>query len=124
MKTYPSLGEMETRFAEMIWSLAPVSSSDLVKKAKEELGWARTTTHTVIRKLCEKGLFERGNDGVVRIVVARDEYFSGRGREFVNTAYDGSLPLFVAGFVKRQKISEKDVDAIIRLLKNADTGEQ
>ena len=116
MKDYPSLGEMEARFAEIIWNTAPVSSSELVRRAKEELNWARTTTHTVIRKLCEKGLFVRDAEGIVRIVLSRDEYYSGRGRQFVNIAYDGSLPMFIAGFVKKQKLSEKDIDEIIELL--------
>lgn len=111
------LGEMEKRFAEIIWNNVPISSSELVKIASKELDWKRTTTHTVIRKLCDKKIFNRDENGMVTALLSRDEFFAKQWKQFVDTTYGGSLTLFVAGFVRNQKLSEKDVDEIIALLR-------
>lgn len=112
-----TIGEIEGRFADIIWERAPVSSTELVKIAAQEFSWARTTTHTVIRKLCDKGLFERGERGIVTVVIPREEFYARQGKQLVNTGYGGSLPLFVAGFVKNRKLTKQEVDEIIGLLK-------
>ena len=109
------LGVIESRFADMIWEREPVSSTELVKAAEKEFGWKRTTTHTVIKRLCEKGLF-LNDGGTVRALISRDEFLARRGEQFVTENYDGSLPAFVAAFTKRRRLSEEEALEIQRLI--------
>ncbi|MBQ6661215.1 MAG: BlaI/MecI/CopY family transcriptional regulator [Lachnospiraceae bacterium] len=119
MKKEVTIGAIEGRFAEMIWEKAPITSSELVKLAQKELNWKRTTVHTVIRKLCDKGLFQRDENGMVTVLVSKDEFYARQSRQLVDTGYNGSLPLFVAGFVNNQKLTHDEIDEIIALLKNS-----
>ena len=119
MKKEVTIGAIEGRFEEMIWEKAPITSSELVKLAQKELNWKRTTVHTVIRKLCDKGLFQKDENGTVTVLVSKEEFYARQSRQLVNTGYNGSLPLFVAGFVNNQKLSSEEIDEIIALLKNS-----
>ena len=116
-----TLGVIEGRFADIVWEKAPISSSDLVKLAAEKMNWKRTTTHTVIKKLCEKGLFKRDSEGIVSVLITREEFHALQGKQVVNDAYGGSLPMFVAGFVNHQKLSQKEIDEIIRIMNSIKT---
>ena len=107
---------MEGRFADIIWENSPVSSSELVKLAARELNWKRTTTHTVIRRLCDKGLFSRDEFGIVRALISKEDFRAKQSKQFVNVTCGGSLPLFVAGFVKDNSLSQEEIDAIISVL--------
>lgn len=109
------LGTMETRFAEMIWENAPVTSAELVKLAAEAFGWKRTTTYTMLKRLCQRGLF-RMEDSVVTALVSRDEFLARRSEKFVQDTFAGSLPAFVATFVRNRRLSREDVDALQRLI--------
>jgi predicted transcriptional regulator len=109
------LGIIESRFADMIWEMAPVSTSELVKRAETEFSWKRTTTHTVIKRLCNKGLFEN-NAGIVKSLITREEFYSMQSIKFVEESFDGSLPAFVAAFSRGKKLSKKDADAIKRMI--------
>ncbi len=89
------LGVIEARFADMIWEREPVRSSELVKLAAEVFQWKRTTTHTVLKRLCDKGLFEN-NKGTVTCRITREQFYSLQSRKFVEDSFAGSLPAFVA----------------------------
>ncbi len=109
------LGLVESKFADMIWKNEPVSSTELVKMTSKEFGWARTTTHNVIRRLCDKGLFVN-NKGIVTSVISKDEFYSKQSIQFVNDSFSGSLPAFIAAFTKNAPLSEKEISEIRALI--------
>lgn len=105
------LGVIESRFADMIWNLEPVSTGELVKQAERELSWKRTTTYTVLKRLCDRGLFQN-EGGRVTSLISREEYYARKSEEFVEESFQGSLPAFLAAFGRRKKLSEEDVCAL------------
>ena len=107
----PKIHESEYRFCLIMWEQEPVSSVELVKLCQEKLGWKRTTTYTVIKRLAERGVLEN-NDGIITSVVSKDDAQAGEIDELVEKKFEGSLPAFVAAFTKRQKLSEDDLDEI------------
>lgn len=109
------LGEMELRFALIIWERQPVASSTLVKLCEKELAWKKPTTYTVLRKLCQKGFF-KNQDAVVTALISKEEYDSRLSREFVKEAFQGSLPKFLTAFTGRSKLSKKEIDEIQSLI--------
>lgn len=109
------LGPIETRFAEMIWANAPVSSGELVKMCQRELEWKKSTTYTVLKKLCEQGLFQN-EGGVVTVLVSRDEFFALQSEKFVEEHFAGSLPAFLAAFTARKALSPGEVAQIRRMI--------
>ena len=92
-----SLGAIETRFAELIWKNEPVSSGRQVQLCQQELGWKKSTTYTVLRRLCDKGLF-RNADGQVTALLNREAFYARQSKAFVETAFGGSLPGFLAAW--------------------------
>ncbi len=110
-----SLGEIEMRFAELIWGNEPVASSELVRLAECELTWKKSTTYTVLRRLCEKGIFVN-DGGTVRSLITREELLAAQSRQFVESNFSGSLPLFLAAFSNGQKLSEKEIEEIQRII--------
>ena len=109
------LGAIETRFAELIWANAPLSSPELVKRSAEALGWKKSTTYTVLKKLCDRGLFE-SDHGTVRVLVTRAEYDSMQSAQFVDEAFSGSLPAFLSAFAAGKKLTPPEVDELQRLI--------
>lgn len=109
------LGEIQERFAEIIWENEPVPSGQLVKIAEERLGWKKSTTYTVLRKLCEKGLF-RNCEGNVTSLISKAEFDRAKSLKFVDDNFGGSLPSFIAAFTGRKKLSEKEVDEIQKMI--------
>ena len=109
------LGEIQEQFAEIIWDHEPIASGKLVKIADEKLGWKTSTTYTVLRKLCEKGLF-RNIDGIVTSVISKAEFDSAKSHKFVDDNFGGSLPSFIAAFTGRKKLSKKEVDEIQKMI--------
>ena len=109
------LGTVEGRFADLVWANAPVSSAALVALAREHLDWKRTTTYTVLKRLCERGLF-RLEEGTVTVLVSREEFYERQSREYVQEAFDGSLPAFVAAFSRSSKLSEQEIEALQKLI--------
>ena len=105
------LGVVESKFADMIWANEPVSSTELVKMTAKEFSWARTTTHNVIRRLCDKGIFVN-NKGTVTSLISRDEFYSMQSKQFVEDSFSGSLPAFIAAFTKNSCLSEKEIKEI------------
>ena len=110
-----TMGAAETRFAELIWDRAPVSSGELVKLAEQELSWKKSTTYTILRRLCQKGLFQN-EGGTVTALMTREDFYSRQSRQFVEETFDGSLPRFLAAFTSRNKLSEQEIAAIQQLI--------
>ena len=109
------LGEIQEQFAEIIWDHEPIASGQLVKIADERLGWKKSTTYTVLRKLCEKGLFQN-IDGIVTSVISKAEFDSAKSHKFVDDHVGGSLPSCIAAFTGRKKLSKKEVDEIQKMI--------
>lgn len=112
------LGEIECRFANMIWDREPITSHELVSLCAEEFGWARTTTHNVIRKLCAKGVLEN-KKGTVTSLISREQFYSMQSRQFVEASFAGSLPAFIAAFTKGKKLSAEDAQRIKKMIDEA-----
>ena len=109
------LGAVESRFADLIWANAPMPTAALVALAQEKLDWKRTTTYTVLRRLCERGLFEL-TGGTVTAKLSRAEFYEKQSREYVQSAFDGSLPAFVAAFSRSRKLSAGEIEALQKLI--------
>ena len=109
------LGAVEGRFADLIWANAPVTTAALVALAMEELDWKRTTTYTILKRLCDRGLFEL-TDGTVTAKITRAEFYEKQSREYVEAAFDGSLPAFVAAFSRSRKLKPEEIEALQRLI--------
>lgn len=112
---YRKLGVIETRFAELIWSHAPISSGALVRLCQQELEWKKSTTYTVLKKLCEQGLFQN-EGGMVTAIVSREEFYAVESEKFVEETFQGSLPAFLAAFTARKSLSEKEIAQIRRMI--------
>ena len=109
------LGAVQERFADIIWAHEPIGSGELVKLGEKELHWKKPTTYTVLRKLCEKGLF-RNQDGVVTSLVSREEFYASKSEQVISDSFRGSLPAFVAAFTARNRLTAEEADAIQRLI--------
>ena len=113
------LGVIEARYADMICEHEPVTSSELVKMTAVEFNWKRTTAHNVLRRLIDKGLF-RNEYGVVTAVISRDEFYSRQSRQYVEDTFAGSLPAFIAAFIKNSKITPDEAETIRRMIDRAE----
>ena len=102
------LGVVETRFAEIIWENEPIASSAIVKFAEAQLSWKKSTTYTVLKRLCDKGIFQN-NNGTVSSLISRQEFFALQSERFVEDTFAGSLPAFLAAFSSRKKLSAEEV---------------
>lgn len=109
------LGVVESHFADIIWKNEPLSSGELVKICEEELDWKKSTTYTVLKKLCERGLFQNEN-GVVTSLISKEEFHGLQSEQFVIEAFDGSLPAFIAAFTRRKRLSEGEIQAIREMI--------
>ena len=109
------LGDVQAVFADIIWNNEPIGSGELVKICEKELNWKKPTTYTVLRKLCEKGLF-KNEDGVVTSVISREEFNVSKSEKFVEDTYEGSLPAFIAAFMSHKKISKSEIDEIQKMI--------
>lgn len=112
------LGEVESRFADIIWSNEPVASGELAKICAGKLSWKRTTTYNVLRKLCDKGIFQN-QSGIVSSLVSKQEFYAAQGETIVEEAFDGSLPAFIAAFTKRKALSAGEIEEIKRMIDTA-----
>ena len=99
------MGVLESRFADFIWNNEPVTSGQLVKMAEKELSWKSTTSYTVLKRLCERGIFQN-KDGAVTSLISREEFYALQSEQFVEETFDGSLPAFLAAFGTRKKMTE------------------
>ena len=121
--TYYKLAEAESRFADLIWDNAPIHSPKLAQLATDVMKWKKSTTYTVLKKLCDKGLF-RNEYALVTAVMTRDEYYAGQSVKYVDDTYGGSLPQFITSFVSNRKLIDKQADDIQRLIDEYREGEK
>ena len=118
----PKVFESEYRFCLILWEHEPIKSSELVKLCKEQLGWKPTTTYTVIKRLSERGVL-RNENTIVSSLISKDEVQASEIEEMVEKTFEGSLPAFVAAFTKHQKISEKEIDEVQKMIDRYRKGE-
>lgn len=109
------LGEVESRFADIIWEKEPLPSRELAVLAEERLNWKRTTTYTILKRLCDRGLF-RNNGGTVTSLVSREEFYAEQSKQFVEDTFQGSLPAFLAAFGSRKKLSDAEIDELKKVI--------
>lgn len=109
------LGAVEMRFAEIIWKNEPLTSGQLVKLCLEQLEWKKSTTYTVLKKLCDRGLFKNTN-GMVSSVISKEEYYSAQSEQVVNESFGGSLPAFIAAFTSHKTLTQEEIDEIRRMI--------
>lgn len=107
----PKIFDSELRFCEILWSHEPIKSSELVRLCAQELGWKKSTTYTVLKRLCDKGIFQNEN-GTVTSRMTKEEYAAAQSEKFVEDTFGGSLPAFLAAFTKRKKLSETELAEI------------
>lgn len=113
--TETKLGVVETRFAQIIWEHAPLSSGELARLAAEQLEWKKSTTYTVLKKLCDRGLFAN-TKGTVTALISKEDFDGMQSEQFVEETFDGSLPAFLAAFTKRKQLSAEEVKKIRQMI--------
>ena len=109
------LGEVESLFADIIWKNEPLPSRRLAELAEQRLNWKRTTTYTVLKRLCDRGLFQNLG-GTVTSLLSREEFYARRSEQFVEDTFGGSLPAFLAAFGSRKRLSNAEIDELQRLI--------
>lgn len=119
----PKIFEMEYKFCLILWAHEPVSMTELVKLCTKQLGWKRTTTYTVVKRLAERGVVQN-TDSVITSLVSKDQVQAAEIDELVEEKFEGSLPAFFAAFTKRQRISAQELDELQEMIDRARKGEQ
>ena len=109
------MGAIDSRFADMIWENEPIPSPELVKLAERELSWKKSTTYTVLKRLCERGIF-RNQGGIVTSLISRRDFYAVQSEKFVEETFSGSLPAFLAAFTTRKKLSQEEIDELQALI--------
>jgi BlaI family penicillinase repressor len=111
----PKVFESEYRFCLILWENEPINSTLLAKLCRQKLGWSKTTTYTVIRRLSERGVVKNEN-AIVTSLVSKDEVQAAEIDELVEKTFEGSLPAFVASFTKHKKLSPDEIAEIRRMI--------
>ena len=111
------LADAESRFADLIWDNEPITSGQLVKLAAAELEWKSTTSYTVLRRLCDRGLFQNV-DSVVTSCVSREAFYQHKSQQFVEESFGGSLPKFLAAFMGKKKLSVEQIAEIQKMIED------
>lgn len=109
------MGAVESRFADLIWQNAPIASGELAKLAGAALDWKKTTAFTVLKRLCDRGIFQN-DGGTVTALISREEFYARQSEAFLQESFDGSLPAFLVAFGSRNKLSDREVDELQRLI--------
>ena len=109
------MGPAETQFAEIIWENEPIASGALSKKAEDALHWKKTTSFTVLKRLCERGIFQN-QGGMVTSMISREEFFARHSEQYVQENFGGSLPAFMAAFSTRGKLNDKEIEEMKALI--------
>ena len=115
------LGAVESRFAELIWANEPLKSGELVALCEQELNWKKSTTYTVLKKLCQRGLFVN-EGGLVRSLISREDHFAMQSEQFVADTFAGSLPAFLAAFTRRKALSPDEIAQIRQMIETYEEG--
>lgn len=114
MRDY-QMGVVESRFAEIIWENEPITSTELVKRSEELLHWKKSTTYTVLKRLCDKGIFQN-DKGMVTSMISKQELYSVQSENFIKETFNGSLPAFLTAFTARKNLSSEDVEYLRNML--------
>lgn len=109
------LGDADAKFAEIIWKHEPISSGDLVKLCEAEMSWKKSTVYTVLRKLCQRGIFDN-TDSIVTAKISKEEFMRLQSEEFVDDTFAGSLPGFLTAFMGSKKLSRKQAEELKQLI--------
>ena len=109
------LGAVESRFADIIWENEPMTSSELARRSEALLSWKKSTTYTVLKRLCDKGIFQN-DGGTVTSRISRQEFYALQSEKFVDSAFDGSLPAFLAAFTSRKQLTAEEVAQLRRMI--------
>ena len=115
MKQSVKLTVAEEKLANIIWREAPINSTKLVEFAAVEMNWKKSSTYTVLKKLCDKGVF-KNEDATISVVLTRDELIAHQSRSYVEDTFGGSLPKFITSFFGGREISEEQAEEIKRLI--------
>lgn len=115
------MGAVESKFADIIWENEPISSTELSKRSEEILKWKKSTTYTVLKRLCDKGIFQN-NKGTVTPLISKQEFYSLQSEKFVEETFEGSLPAFLAAFSKRKKLSADEVAQLRKMIDEYEEG--
>lgn len=109
------LAETESRFAEVVWKMEPINSGELAALCRKEFNWTKSTTYTVLRRLCQKGILQNRN-ATVTSLIKKEEYMAIQSEQILENAFEGSLPRFVAAFMSRKKLSRNQINEIQKLI--------
>ena len=109
------LGTVESKFADIIWENEPISSGQLVKLCGQQLDWKKSTTYTMLKRLCERGLYQN-EKGMVSALMTKEEFGAAQSEKIIEESFDGSLPAFIAAFTSRKKLSPDDVNEIQKMI--------
>jgi predicted transcriptional regulator len=115
VKSNYTLAEMETKFADLIWDREPIESPELVKAAEQEMKWKKSTTYTILKRLCDRGIFKNEN-AVVTSLIKKDEFYAKQSRDYIEETFEGSLPKFFSAFVSNSKLNKKQAEELKRLI--------
>ena len=111
------INDSEYRLCEILWDNEPINSTELMKLCREKLGWSKATTYTVIRRLSERGIIQNVNS-IVTSLVSREEAQTAEIRELLENKFSGSLPAFMAAFVRSEKPDEKEYEELSKIIEN------
>lgn len=118
----PKIHESEYRLCLILWEQEPITAVELAKLCLQQLGWKRTTTYTVIKRLCDRGVLTN-NNGTVTSLVSKEEAQAGEIDQLVQSKFEGSLPAFIAAFTRRQKLSKAELDKVQQMINRIREGE-
>lgn len=109
------IGEVEMKFAKIIWQNQPIQSGELAKLSEKELNWKKSTTYTILKRLCEKGIF-KNEKGTVTSLISYEKFQAKQSEQFVEETFQGSLPGFVAAFCSQKKLTEEEINELKRII--------
>lgn len=109
------IGSAEARFADLIWAHEPVTSGEMARLGAAQFNWKKTTSFTVLKRLCDRGIF-RNEGGVVTSLISREDFYARHSQQYVEEAFGGSLPAFLTAFGTRKKLSDREIDELERII--------
>lgn len=112
-----SMGVVESRFADIIWKNEPISSTALAKRSEALFGWKKSTTYTVLKRLCDKGIFEN-NKGTVTSLISKTDFYAHQSEKFVSDTFNGSLPAFLAAFTAHKRLTRDEISELRRMVES------
>lgn len=117
------LGEMEQKFADLIWESAPISTGELTRLCEAAFDWKRTTTYTMLKRLCDRGIFAN-EGGTVVVRTAREDFLGAKGEQFIEDTFGGSLPRFLTAFSRRRRLGDKEIAELKKLIEEYEENEK